>query len=417
MPKRSLPSERIAREIEESVMNGIKSVSQWLIQQGALMIQRTLELEGEEFTGRSWCERTQSDTPIYRNGYEPVRVATGEGPLAVYMPQFRNAPEQFESKLLPALQKRTDSVEIMAIQMWVSGMSQADIASMFKKDLGVPNMSESVIRTLCQELKKRYDAFCRQNLSKHEVLYLFLDGIYLPMRKGCRTKEAVLVAIGITRTGRKVLLGLATGPRESYESWKSFLSDLVARGLEAPLLGVRDNNPGLIRAMNEILPYTTHQVCLAHKMRTLVDKMPSNLLDELKARTHDALYAKDYETALKLARQILKDYRGKAEAFIKCFEKDLYEMLAYLRFPQNHWRAIRTTNVIERRFGEVKRRTKVIPRFMNESSCLMLCHAVIIEDMKRAPWRGLKTTEEENKLLENLARALLIEKKELRMVA
>lgn len=346
-----------------------------------------------------------------------MRVATGEVGLEVYVRQFRNTLERFESKLLSVLKKRTDRVEIMAVQMWESGMSQANIATMFKKDFGVANMSERVVRVLCQELKKRYEQFSGQDLSKQEVVYLFLDGIYLPMWRGQRTKEAVLVALGIMRGGRKVLFGLATGPRESTESWRSFLSGLVARGLKAPLLCIRDNNAGLIRAVNEILPYTGQQVCVAHKMRTLVDKMPSNLADELRLRTYNALYAKDYATALKLAKQIVKDYQGKAEAFVKCFEKDLYEMLAYLRFPQNHWRAIRTTNIIERRFGEVKRRTKVIPRFQNETSCLMLCFAVLIEDMKRAPWRGLKTTREEDALLENLGRALLVEKKELRKVA
>ncbi len=416
MPKKSLPSERIAMEIREMLDDGLKTISRFMIQNSALAIQRVLELEAEGFTGRKWCERSLG-RPVYRNGYEPLSVATGEGAMEVYLPQFRNASEDFESKLLPVLKNRTDTVELLAMQMWVSGMSQADIAKVFKEHLGVPNMSESVIRTLCQEFSQQYDAFTKRKLSEYDVLYLFLDGIYLPLRKGCRTKEAVFVAVGITRAGRKVLLGLASGLRESYEAWKLFLSDLRERGLTDPLLAIRDSNPGLIRALSEYFPDSAQQVCLAHKMQNLVAKMPESLMDELRHRTNEALYAKDYATALKLAKQLIKDYQGKAEAFIKCFSKNINEMLAYLKFPEEHWRSIRTTNVIERRFGEVRRRTKVIPRFQNEQSALMLCHAVLVEDLKKNRWYGLKTTKEGKELLVRLTKGLLLEKKELKMVA
>lgn len=419
MRKKTLPSEQIAREISEMVTVGITEVSQFLLKSGALMIQKTLELEAEEFTGRPWYGRSEGD-PVYRNGYEPKRITTGEGSLEVSYPQFRNAPQPFSSKLEPALRNRSDTVEVLALQMWVSGLSHADVAKIFRRDLGVKNMSESVIQQLCQECKRHYEEFCRQDLSKLDLVYLFLDGIYLPLGKGRKTKEAILVATGVTRAGRKVLLGLGMGPRESFEAWRSFLSGLKERGLNDPLLAVRDSNPGLIRALREIYPYTAQQVCLAHKMRNLVAKMPEPLLDALKARVNDAFYAKDYATALKLAKQLIKDYRGKAEAFLKCFEKDLDASLVYLLFPEAHWRSIRTTNAIERRFEEVRRRTKVIPHFPSESSALMLCHAVLIEDMKRNAWYGMKMTEKEKHILEKITRTLLVEKQEitvLRMAA
>lgn len=416
MKEKTIPSVRMAREIEEMVMGGIRSVGEFLLKNSALMIQRTLELESEEFTGRKWYGRGE-EAPVHRNGYEPKRVGTAEGMLEVFMPQFRNAEEPFQSKLSPALGKRSDNLELLSLQMWVSGMSRADIARVFRRELGVKGMSESVIGNLCQELQGRQEAFCRQDLSSHEVLYVFLDGIYLRMGGGRQMKDAVLVAVGITRAGRKVLLGLSMGPRESHESWKSFLSDMKGRGLNDPLLVIRDGNPGLIRALGEVFSYSAQQVCLAHKMRNLVAKMPEGLMDALRANVHEVFYAKDYVTAVKLARQLIKEYRGKAEGFIKCFEKDLDSSLGYLLFPQNHWRSIRTTNLIERRFEEVRRRTKVIPRFQTERSALLLCHAVLIEDMKTNRWHGIRTTEEDQKRLETLKRKLLVEKQDLKMVA
>lgn len=416
MKEKTLPSERIAREIKEMVIAGVTEVSQFLLKSGALMIQRTLELEAEEFTGRPWYGRGEGDS-IHRNGYEPKRITTAEGNLEVSYPQFRNAPRPFESSLEPALKHRSDTVEVLAVQMWVSGMSQADIAKVFRKDLGVKNMSESVVQQLCQECKKHYEQFCKQDLSKMDLVYLFLDGIYLPFGKERKSKDAILVATGITRAGRKVLLGLGMGPRESFEGWRSFLSGLKERGLNDPLLAIRDSNPGLIRALHDVYPYTAQQVCLAHKMRNLVDKMPGQLMDALKVRVSDAFYAKDYATALKLAKHLIKDYQGKAEAFVKCFEKDIDASLVYLLFPQNHWRSIRTTNAIERRFEEVRRRTKVIPHFPSESSALMLCHAVLIDEMKRVAWHGMKMSQSDIKRLGTITQKLLREKQDVKALA
>lgn len=416
MPKRLIPSEQMARKIEDLLSGEIRTVSELIIQTSRWVIQRALEREAQAYTGRSWCER-QGGEPIYRNGYEPKRVSTAEGELEVEVPQFRNGEQGFASKLLAVLPHRSDSLELLSVQMWVMGCSQADIAEVFRGDLGLDNMSEAVVRGLCQDLKERYEGFCKQDLSSQEIWYLFLDGIYLPLRKKAKTKEAVLAAIGFNQYGKKVLLGLALGPRESYTAWHGFLRDLRERGLNDPLLVIRDSNPGLIKALREDFPHTAHQVCLAHKTMNLVEKMPGHLEGELRLKLDNALYAKDYATALKLSQEMIQEYRGQAEAFVQCLEKDLEETLAYFKFPQNHWKAIRTTNVIERRFEEVRRRTKVIPRFQSETSCLMLCLAVLTEYAKKKPWRGLKTTDQDKERLQELRLRLLVERKELKMVA
>lgn len=398
MPKKIHPSEQMQKELDEQLRRGVLDLSDLLIRTSSLWIQKSLEQEREAFLGRGWAER-KTASQGYANGYEPKEIATAEGRMALKVPQVRGTEKPFRSRTLEILKNRSDSLELLSIQLYVGGLSYADIAEVFKHDLGVPNMSETVVMNLCASLASGYDEFSRRDLSGVDLLYLYIDGMYLRMDRKHKSKEAILVARGYTTAGRSVLLGMAVGPRESSEAWKSFLSDLHARGLKTPLLVTSDGCAGMIKAAGEVFPAAARQRCLFHMRRTLLSAVPKHLEPEIKDRLERVFEAKNYEEALKEAKSILADYEGVAQAFVDKFQRHMEACLVFYKFPEAHWKRIRTSNVIERLFQEVKRRTKVIPAFGKEKSCLMLCHAVIVELSRKKPWRNLTIGEKEQRHL------------------
>jgi len=394
MPKKIHPSEQMKKALTGQLSQGVMDLSELMIRTSSLWIQASLEQERESFLGRGWAER-KADARGYANGYEPRKIATAEGRMELKIPQVRGTEKPFRSRTLEILKNRSDSLELLSIQLYVGGLSYADIAEVFKHDLEIPNMSETVVTNLCASLASSYDEFARRDLSGTELLYLYIDGTYLRMNRKHKSKEAVLVARGYTRAGRSVLLGIAVGPRESYAAWKSFLSDLRARGLKSPLLVISDGCAGMIKAVGEVFPEAARQRCLFHMRRTLMNAVPKHLEPEIKDRLERVFEAKGYEEALREAKSILADYEGVAQAFVDKFQRHMGASLVFYKFPETHWKRIRTSNVIERLFQEVKRRTKVIPAFGKEKSCLMLCHAVIVELSRKKPWRGLPIGERE----------------------
>ena len=222
------------------------------------------------------------------------------------------------------------------------------------------------------------------------MLYLFLDAVYLALRQGTREKEGVLCAYAILENGKKVLLHLALGSRESYDAWTCFLHDMTARGLEEPLLVVSDKHKGLRKAVREVFPHALKQPWLAHKMRNILSKLPKKAERDTKPLVHQVFYASSYEEGLRLGRGLIARFRDRYPSAMECLEGDMEECLTYLKFPEAHWKVIRTSNLLERTFGEGRRRTKVIPRFPTESSALRLLYATLITASQS--WKGIRMT-------------------------
>jgi transposase-like protein len=195
------------------------------------------------------------------------------------------------------------------------------------------------------------------------VVYLFLDAIYLAVRQGTDEQEGVLCAYGILESGQKVLLHLALGSRESYDAWLSFLHDLTARGLEAPWLVISDGQPGLRKALREVFPRAFHQRCQVHKMRNILAKLPQAARALLKPLIQQVFRAATYEQGLARGRALIARWRARYPAAMAYLEQDLEACLVYLKCPREHHKSIRTTNLLERTFGEGRRRTTVSPRF------------------------------------------------------
>jgi len=241
-------------------------------------------------------------------------------------------------------------------------------------------------------------------LSGFEVVYLFLDAVYESMRFYKGAKEGILVAWGITRQGHRVLLHLMLGNKESYENWRDLLRDMVRRGLGVPLTITSDGAPGLIRAISEMWSKSLRQRCLVHKVRNIVAKLPSEAVPEVKAHLRSVFEAPTYEAGKKRAQEVLEKYQALYPAAMKAFSEDLEVSLNHLKCPVKHRKVIRTTNLLERTFEEEKRRTKIIPRFFDEKSCLKLVFATLIRVSQR--WQRIRITSFELAQIDKLRREL-----------
>lgn len=387
MKRKIPPSQEWEKEFFELKGEGhpLSLLARW----GArLVLQRGLEEEVAEFLGCGPYERG-AQRRGHRNGYEPTRVMSGEGLLELKVPQVRNTAEPFRPQMLEG-RRRTEQLEGLIPRLYVKGLSTRDIESLLREDLGLQRVSRSVVSRLSKKLWKDFETWRKRDLSQEKILYTFLDAIYLPVRSGSQEKEGVLCAYGITEEGQKVLLHLALGNRESYESWKGFLHDLVQRGMNEPLLVVMDGNPGVKRAVRECWPNALRQRCQVHKMRNILAKLPRLGRQQMKPLIQKVFLAESYEKGVKLGRELIAKFRSVYPEAMECLEKDLEECLTNLRLPREHRQRTRTTNLLERLFGEGRRRTKVIPRFPGETSCLTLVYSTLVDASRK--WRGVRMT-------------------------
>jgi putative transposase len=408
--KRIAPSEQISQEISCLLSEGIRDDANILKELVSKALQRVLqeavEQEVTDHLGRERYERRREDEPHrgYRNGYEPNRVKTAEGVVGVKVPQVREGSEPYRSKILSESKRLTPCLERMVQEMYARGLSTRDIENLFQDAQGQPLLSRTAVSEMTGVLWEEYESFCQRDLSGFEVVYLFLDAVYESMRFYRGPKEGLLAAWGITRDGHRVLLHLMLGNKESYEDWREMLRDMVKRGLRPPVTITSDGAPGLIGAIEQVWPKSLRQRCLVHRMRNIVAKLPSEAVPEVKAHI-DAVYrAPTYEAGQKLATEVLEKYRDLYPSAIKAFSEDLEACLVHLRCPVVHRKAIRTTNLLERTFEEEKRRTKVIPRFFDEKSCLKLVFATLIRVSQR--WQRVRMGHFELAQIDRLRREL-----------
>lgn len=387
--KKIAPSEKLEQELFTGMLSDKDPIGEAARRGAQFILQRALELEVESFLGRGRYERAPETAERgYRNGYEPKKVHMAEGSIQLQIPQLRENLEPFESVWLQAIGKRSAKLLELVPLLYVKGMSQRDIESALLEALGVEGTGRSVITEVCKSLRGDFEKWQDRDLSGSEAVYLFLDGIYLKLRPEDKRSVAVLCAYGIGWDGKKQLLHLALGDKESSACWEAFLEDLRQRGLGDPLLAVIDGNGGVRKAVGRKLPRTLVQRCQVHKMRNIMNKLPEVARPAIKKLIRKAFTAARYEEGLAQARSIIEQYREPFPSAMKCLEKDLEECLVALKFPFAHRIQIRTTNLLERLFGEGKRRTKIIPRFTSEASGLSLVFAVLVDASEG--WRGVR---------------------------
>ena len=352
-----------------------------------LLLEVALAEEVSELLGRHRYQRGTDDGG-YRNGHRRRRVQTGAGPVEVEMPKVTGALLPHRSEILPAWKRRSEDLTEVLSLLYAEGLSTRDFRRALGGFWGEAGLSRSSISRANTALYEAFRQWRSRDLSGEDVLYLFMDGVYLKMRVGNSSAEAVLVAHGITAEGKRVLLGLILGGRESEDSWRQLLENLTGRGLKPPALVVHDGNAGLIKALKGAWPRVPRQRCIAHKIRNVLDRVPKKHQTEVKRALTKIFYAADLEEALEAVKAFAAKYGRSFPAACGVLAKDLADCLTFYRFPQEHWKRLRTSNVIERAFREVRRRTDVVGRFPGEMAALVLIWATMEED--RLVWRGVQ---------------------------
>ncbi|MDQ3092613.1 MAG: IS256 family transposase [Actinomycetota bacterium] len=405
------PSAEIEKRIDELLASGVASgepegALSELAQLGAkLIIQRAVEEEFDAFIGRARYERKPEAPPGKRNGWRPRRLQSAEGEIEVELPQLRAAAEPFTSKLFPRGSKRlltTEPLKALVVGAFVRGLSMRDVESLCE-EAGLGQVSRSSASRICRELRERFRAFMARDLSQIHLVTLFLDAIYLPVRPS-GAKEGVLCAWGIAEGGERVLLSVCLGMRESEQDWLALGRDLSARGLPAPLLTVADGAPGLIAAIDQLWPRADRQRCTVHRLRNLLAKLPESERERVRLAYWRAL---DEATGADDGERRLRTLIGELDgagfaAAAACLADDLDALCVHLRYPLRHRRRWRSTNLLERSLGEVRRRTKVIGRFPGEQSCLSLCWAVL--DLVISHSNGVTFTDLDRQAIDRLTR-------------
>jgi transposase-like protein len=376
-----------------------------------LVFQTALEAEVTEFLGRDRYARGERGREGLRNGYSPVSIKTTAGEVSLQRPKTRGTDEKFASRLLGSGVTRTNALESLVIAGFVRGLSVRDVEASLADALGPEStVSKSTVSRICEAIRDEFDTWKTRDLSDVELDYLFADGSYFKMHPGAPA-EPVLVAWGITSTGKPVFLGLEPGSSESHDAWAGFFRGLKARGLRDPLLVISDGGQGLIGAAEIVFDRSLRQRCVIHRARNILAKVPAHaqakvkaefwaIFDDIDADPGDAAVAE----ATRRAKAFAARWRKLYPAAVDCLEDDFEHLVTYLRFPAEHWARIRHSNFIERTFGETRRRVKVIGRFPGERSCLSLIWAVL--DRASRGWRGVQQTIPSIRLLAEIRREL-----------
>jgi transposase-like protein len=368
-----------------------------------LILEEALEAETRDALGRDYYERGAEDGRGYRNGCRTGRLKTAEGAIEFSAPQVAGRDEPFRSAIRDHAKGRTEALEELAVEMLARGLSVRDIEDAFRADDGRMLLSRTAVSELGEQLWRDYQDFATRDLSEHEIVYLFVDGIAERIRPG-RRREPVMAAWGFTATGTRVLLHLMAGSKEDAETVSAFFQDMRARGLGDPLLVVSDGAPGVIKAIETCFPRSARQRCLAHRMRNLAAKVPEDIWPEVKARIQAVYQAPSRAIARELAKGVVEDFSRNLPSAVACFEDDFEACIAHLRMPVTHRRAIRTTNLLERLFVEERRRLKIIPNAFGERPVLKLMFGAMTRAAER--WRSIRFTEFERRQIDAVRKEL-----------
>ena len=308
---------------------------------------------------------------VVRNG--PARERTlvsGVGPLKIRAPRVddRRVDQQgrkfrFTSEILPPYPRRTKSVEELIPWLYLKGISTGDFSEALEALLGpdAPGLSATTVVRLKEVWRRDYEAWSKRDLSKQRFVYLWADGIYSNVRLDDE-RQCLLVVIGALEDGRKQLLAVWDGFRESELSWRELLEDLKRRGLEPPpKLAVGDGALGFWAALRKVYPTTREQRCWVHKTANVLDKLPQSMQGKAKQALHDIYLAPNRADAEQAFDDFDTLYGKKFPRALECLRKDREELLTFYDFPAEHWVHLRTTNPIESTFATIRlrqRRTK-----------------------------------------------------------
>ena len=324
----------------------------------------------------------------YRKGSKPRELTTSFGKTRFERPRavlFEGDKKvEYASKIVDRYRRRSREVDGALLGMYFGGVNTRKVKQAIRPLLKNAPLSKSAISRLIQRLKEFFEAWRTMPLKGLSIAYLYLDGIYVRVRCGGRTRSLpVLAAVGIKPDGEKMLLALEIRGGESEAAWKGVLESLVSRGLRPPKLLIADGSPGLTSALDLTWPGVPRQRCAVHKLRNLHSHAPEAMHEELRTDFHAIVYAEDAAAAQAAYDAFLRKWRRLSEGVARSLEEGGPELLTFLRFPKSQWKAIRTTNVIERLNQEFRRRVKTQMCFPTESAVLLVLFGLVASGMVR----------------------------------
>jgi transposase-like protein len=379
----SQPVEQVTDPLTELLRNGARE-----------LIAQAVEAELQVLLERHAEHRLPDGRKaVVRNGYLPERtVQTGIGDVEIKVPKIRDrsgSGVRFNSSLLPPYLKRARSVEELLPWLYLKGVSTGDYQDALAALLGdqAKGLSANTISRLKQHWIDEHRDWCQRDLSQKRYVYWWADGIYSKVRMDDRL--CLLVIIGVTEHGRKELVAVEDGYRESDASWSELLLSLRERGLTtSPKLAIGDGALGFWKALTKCYPDTRHQRCWVHKTANILNAVPKSVQPKMKAALHEIWMAETRDSAHKAFDRAMVRFGSKYPGAMERLRKDREELLAFYDFPAEHWVHIRTTNPIESTFATVRLRTKRARNCGSRETTLAMVYKLLESAQKK--WKRIK---------------------------
>jgi len=361
------------------------------------MLIEALKAEANDYIERHRTERDeQGHALVVRNGRGRTRKLTvGAGTVEVRAPRVddrrrdgNGRRQRFTSHILPPYMRRSPKVAEVLPILYLRGLSTGDFRPALEALLGedAAGLSPTNIARLTASWEKEYTDFRRRELSGREYVYVWVDGIHFNIRLD-DDRLCTLVMIGVLPNGDKELLAVEDGYRESAESWKAVLRELKRRGMVAPVLAVGDGALGFWAAAREVWPDTREQGCWCHKLSNVLDKLPQRLHSRAKRALHEMMYAAR-RSDCEIARVCFAaEYQAKYPKAVESLTANWQRLVSFFEFPAEHWKHLRTTNVIESAFATVRLRERVTKGAGSRTKGLLMAFKLL--DMAQQRWRCL----------------------------
>lgn len=353
-----------AKVFEMATMNVQKDVGRYLT--------NLMKAELTHFLGREEYERTEGETN-HRNGDYPRKFCIkGIGEVNVQVPRDRKG--QYQTQILPRGKQYEGRIAEDLSLMYLTGISTRTLSMLSRRLIG-RRISHGEISKVNVDLAEAIEKWRNRDLSGEKIKYLFVDGVIFKMRVGDAVENVpVLVAIGVTEDGIKIVLGMQSGDKESAANWREFFRDLKGRGLKGPgvRLGVMDGLSGLEKVFKEEFPKAKVQRCQVHVARNVISKVPRKLKKEVADDLRSIFYASIKEKADTFYKAFKDKWSKEIPSAVKSLEQSIGSCLTFFQFPEEEWTSLRTSNIVERLNKEFKRRTRSMEIVAGEAACYRL---------------------------------------------
>ena len=325
----------------------------------------------------------------YRHGAKARTLSTKDGPVTLTLPRARlfaadGATTEWASAAVPRYQRRAPDVDATVLRCYLGGVNQRRMAAALRPLLqGVP-LSKSAVSRVVGRLTAACEAWRERSLATEDIIDLLCDGFHVKVRLGGKMVGVpVLAVLGVRRSGEKVLLALELAGSESTDAWAGVVVGLVARGLRAPILAIIDGAPGLRAALGQAWPKLEIQRCTVHKARNLLAKAPAGLRSEVAEDYHAFVYAETAEAVREGYARFLRKWDKKCPGVAASLREAGEDLLTFTKFPPSQWKALRTTNALERLNQEFRRRVKTQGGFPSEAAVLTVLYGLVASGFVR----------------------------------